>query len=171
MRGLREIGLGADVLLPELLQRIRQATSAKITNFYGPTEATIAATSCDVTDCVDVNIGRPMNGVRVYILDAHMNPVPISVPGELYIGGAGVGRGYVACDGLIFDRFVVSPFIEGDRLYRPGDLARWYPRGEIQFLGRIDQQVEDPRIPRRTRRDPEPTVADKRREVRGSDCP
>lgn len=142
LRGFREIGLGADVLPPELLRRIRQATSSHITNFYGPTEITIAASCCDVTESADVNIGRPMNGVHVYILDPHRNPVPISVPGELYVGGAGVARGYVARDGLTAERFVPSPFVAGERLYRTGDLGRWYPRGEIQFLGRIDQQVK-----------------------------
>ncbi len=142
LRGFREIGLGADVLPPQLLRRIRQATSSHITNFYGPTEITIAASCCDVTESADVNIGRPMNGVHVYILDPHRNPVPISVPGELYVGGAGVARGYVARDGLTAERFVPSPFVAGERLYRTGDLGRWYPRGEIQFLGRIDQQVK-----------------------------
>ncbi len=142
LRGFREIGLGADVLPPELLRRIRQATSSHVTNFYGPTEITIAASCCDVTDSADVNIGRPMNGVHVYILDPHRNPVPISVPGELYVGGAGVARGYVARDELTAERFVPSPFVAGERLYRTGDLGRWYPRGEIQFLGRIDQQVK-----------------------------
>lgn len=142
LRGVREIGLGADVLPPELLRRIQQVTSSCVTNFYGPTEVTIAATCCDVTGRVDVNIGRPMNGVRVYILDPHLNPVPIGVPGELYVGGAGVSRGYVARAELTAERFVPSPFVEGERLYRTGDVGRWYPLGEIQFLGRIDRQVK-----------------------------
>lgn len=142
LRGFREIGLGADVLLSELLRKIRRATSSHITNFYGPTEITIAATCCDVSEGTDVNIGRPMNGVHVYILDPHQNPVPIGVPGELYVGGAGVGRGYVARDELTAERFIPSPFDPDERLYRTGDLGRWYPRGEIQFLGRIDQQVK-----------------------------
>ena len=142
LRGFREIGLGADVLPSELLRRIQQVTASHITNFYGPTEVTIAATCCEVTDRDEVNIGRPMNGVRVYILDPHLNPVPIGVPGELYVGGAGVSRGYVARDELTSERFIPSPFIEGERLYRTGDLGRWYPRGEIHFLGRIDNQVK-----------------------------
>lgn len=142
LRGFREIGLGADVLPPELLRRIEKVTSSPITNFYGPTEATIAATCSEVTGNTNVTIGRPMNGVHVYLLDPHRNPVPIGVPGELYLGGAGVARGYVGRDELTAERFIPSPFVEGERLYRTGDLGRWYPRGEIQFLGRIDQQVK-----------------------------
>lgn len=142
LRGFREIGLGADVLLPELLRRIEKVTSSPITNFYGPTEATIAATCSEVSGKTNVTIGRPMNGVHVYILDPHRNPVPIGVPGELCLGGAGVARGYVGRDELTAERFIPSPFVEGERLYRTGDLGRWYPRGEIQFLGRIDQQVK-----------------------------
>lgn len=142
LRNFREIGLGADVLTPVLLNRVQEASSAYITNFYGPTETTIVATCSDVTEASEANIGHPIPGVRAYILDPHLNPVAISVPGELYIGGKGISRGYVGRDELTAQRFVSSPFSQGERLYRSGDLCRWYPRGEIQFLGRIDQQVK-----------------------------
>ncbi len=142
LRGFREIGLGADVLTPVLLSRVHEASNAHVTNFYGPTETTIVATCSDVTEASEANIGRPIRGARAYILDPYLNPVAISVPGELYIGGKGIGRGYVGRDELTAQRFVPSPFSRGERLYRSGDLCRWYPRGEIQFLGRIDQQVK-----------------------------
>ena len=87
LRSFREIGMGADVLPPALLKQVQRATNAHITNFYGPTEVTIAATCCDLTEATEVNIGRPMKGVSVYILDKHKRPVPIDVPGEIYIGG------------------------------------------------------------------------------------
>ena len=142
LRDFREIGLGGDVLPGKLLEKIQQATNARIINFYGPTEITICCTCIDVTDAKVPNIGRPMPNVKTYILDRHRNPVPIGVPGELYVGGRGVARGYFGKPELNRERFIDSPFSPGERLYRTGDLARWYPRGEIDFLGRIDKQVK-----------------------------
>ena len=142
LRRMRAIGMGADVLPLDLLKRVQALTNARIMNFYGPTEGTIAATCCDLTNRGDVNIGRPLPGVQAYILDAHRNPVPIGVRGELYLGGAGVARGYAGRGDLTAERFVPSPFREGERLYRTGDAARFFPRGEIQLQGRIDNQVK-----------------------------
>ncbi len=138
----REIGLGGDVLTEKLLARVQESTRARITNFYGPTEITICCTCTDVTRAKVPNIGKPMPNVKAYILDAHKNPVPIGVPGELYIGGSGVARGYIGKTDLNSERFVDNPFIPGEKLYRTGDLTRWYPLGEIEFLGRIDKQVK-----------------------------
>ena len=142
LQDFREIGLGGDVLSEKLLERVQQSTRARITNFYGPTEITVCATCTDVTHAKVPNIGRPMHNVKAYILDEHMNPMPIGVPGELYLGGCGVARGYINKPELNSERFVDSPFIEGHKLYRTGDLTRWYPLGEIEFLGRIDKQVK-----------------------------
>ena len=88
----REIGMAGDVLSEKLLSRVQQATRARIMNQYGPTEITVLATTADVTHMKVPNIGRPMPDVKAYILDTHQNPVPIGVPGELYIGGPGVAR-------------------------------------------------------------------------------
>lgn len=142
LKNFREIGLGGDVLPQELLRRVQSGTSARIINFYGPTEITVCATCCDVTSVKEANIGKPMANVKTYILDPHRNPVAINVPGELYIGGAGVARGYINKPELNQERFIPSPFEPGEVLYRSGDLVRWYPMGEIKFLGRIDQQVK-----------------------------
>ena len=142
LRGFREIGMGGDVLSDQLLARVQQSTSARIINFYGPTEITICCTCTDVTHAKSANIGSPMPDVKAYILDRYQHPVPIGVPGELYIGGAGLARGYLNQPELTGERFVDNPFLPGERLYRTGDLARWYPLGEIAFLGRIDQQVK-----------------------------
>ncbi len=142
LKDFREIGMGGDVLPELLLAKVQQCTKARIINFYGPTEVTICATCTDVTKAKVPNIGRPMSNVKAYILDAHQNPVPIGVPGELYVGGRGVARGYYGKPDMNSERFIDNPFEPGTKLYRTGDLTRWYPLGEIEFLGRIDKQVK-----------------------------
>jgi amino acid adenylation domain-containing protein/non-ribosomal peptide synthase protein (TIGR01720 family) len=121
---------------------VRWAQGRRFWNAYGPTEATICATlaACSA-DGGRPSIGRPIANVQVFLLDARMAPVPVGVPGELCIGGAGVARGYLRRPDLTAERFVPSPFGPG-RLYRTGDLARRRPDGSIDFLGRIDHQVK-----------------------------
>jgi acyl-CoA synthetase (AMP-forming)/AMP-acid ligase II/acyl carrier protein len=117
-------------------------------NAYGPTEATITTTIFDANanDCElqTVPIGRPIANTQVYLLDLHLNPVPIGVPGELYIGGSGLARGYLHRPELTAERFVPSPFAgeAGQRLYKTGDLGRYREDGNIEFLGRMDDQVK-----------------------------
>ena len=118
-------------------------------NMYGPTETTIWSLAKRILPGEAVSIGRPIANTRVYILDARMEPVPIGVPGELYIGGAGVARGYLNRPDLTAEKFIPDPFRDdtigdgiGARLYRTGDLCRWLPDGNIEFMGRIDTQVK-----------------------------
>ncbi|KTT64436.1 AMP-binding enzyme, partial [Sphingomonas sanguinis] len=109
------------------------------------TEATIDTThwTCPAGfGGITAPIGRPIANARVYLLDGHGEPVPLGATGEIYIGGAGVARGYLNRAELTAERFVPSPFVEGDRLYRTGDLARYLPDGNIEFLGRNDHQVK-----------------------------
>ncbi|MFE9240677.1 amino acid adenylation domain-containing protein [Streptomyces sp. NPDC007007] len=119
----------------------------RLINEYGPTEASVGSTVFPVTEPVGrevVPIGRPLPNMRTYVLDSGMHPVPVGVPGELYVGGTGVARGYAGRPDLTAERFVPDPYGDepGARLYRTGDLARQLPDGAIEFLGRIDDQVK-----------------------------
>ncbi|HEX6355467.1 MAG TPA: amino acid adenylation domain-containing protein [Actinophytocola sp.] len=112
-------------------------------NGYGPTEAAIGATFMELDGTMDPPpIGRPKPNYQAYVLDAHLNPVPVGVIGELHIGGAGVTRGYLNQPELTAQRFIDDPFRPGGRLYKTGDLVRRRPDGLIQFVGRIDDQVK-----------------------------
>ncbi|MDF2972787.1 MAG: non-ribosomal peptide synthetase, partial [Microvirga sp.] len=122
--------------------------SCRLINTYGPTETTIVATFVDITgatsDTVPVPIGWAIAGAQVYVLDAAMQPAPIGVPGELFIGGAGLARGYVNRPDLTAEKFVPDPFSGalGARLYRTGDEVRRRADGQLESLGRIDQQIK-----------------------------
>ncbi|MDG4764528.1 amino acid adenylation domain-containing protein [Solwaraspora sp. WMMD406] len=128
-------------LARDLRQRVR-----RLVNGYGPTEATIYATMADIpAEPDEVTIGRPVANTTAYLLDEARRPVPIGVPGELYLGGRGVADGYLGRPELTAQRFVDDPFTDGrapGRLYRTGDLCRWTPDGRIEFLGRTDDQVK-----------------------------
>jgi amino acid adenylation domain-containing protein len=123
----------------------RWAANRRFFNAYGPTEATVWSTVAEISDDSDKPpIGRPISNTQVYILDAKLQPLPIGIRGELYIGGDGLARGYLNRPELTAERFIPNPFsnTEGARLYKTGDLARYRLDGNIEFLGRIDEQVK-----------------------------
>jgi amino acid adenylation domain-containing protein len=117
-------------------------------NGYGPTEATVGVSLYPVRElprgALTVPIGRPIQNMRLYVLDSQRRPLPVGVPGELHIGGVGLARGYLNRPELTAEKFIADPFAQGRgaRLYRSGDLVRYLPDGNLEFLGRIDQQVK-----------------------------
>ncbi|WP_250853671.1 non-ribosomal peptide synthetase [Streptomyces rhizosphaericus] len=135
--------VGGEALAPDLASKM-VAITERVINGYGPTEATIYATTAEITDEGVVCIGRPVANTEVYVLDRYRKPVPIGVPGELFIGGIGVAKGYLNQFELTTERFVVNPFAPDSsaRVYRTGDLVRWMPDGNLEFLGRADHQVK-----------------------------
>ncbi|MGH3777951.1 MAG: non-ribosomal peptide synthase/polyketide synthase, partial [Pseudonocardiaceae bacterium] len=146
--------LAGEALSARAVREIGSATSCRrIANIYGPTEATVYATAWygDVGssdgDAAGGDqappIGRPIANTQVYVLDAGLRPVPIGVPGELYLAGHGLARGYLDRPGLTAQRFVANPFgAPGARMYRTGDVVRWNAAGELEYLGRVDHQVK-----------------------------
>jgi amino acid adenylation domain-containing protein len=139
---LRTIVSAGEAVSADVVARWGQGR--RFVNAYGPTEATVCATvAIDPSAGGRPAIGGPIANVRAYVLDARMEPVPVGVPGELYVGGVGVARGYLGQPGQTAERFVPDPFGEpGARLYRTGDRGRWLPGGSIEFLGRNDFQVK-----------------------------
>ena len=132
-----------ETLPPELAAKLAPAV-ARLWNLYGPTETTIWSTGYQVADGREpIMIGRPVANTRCYILDQRQQPVPIGVPGELYLGGDGLARGYLNQPEMTEERFVNDPFRESAaRMYRTGDLARYRADGNIECLGRLDRQVK-----------------------------
>ncbi|MFX0576171.1 non-ribosomal peptide synthase/polyketide synthase [Nocardia nepalensis] len=141
---LRMVFASGEALSPKAAHRLRALTGAALHNLYGPTEAAVDVTGHEVTDAdVDsVPIGAPVANTQVYVLDGWLRPVPVGVPGELYLAGAQLARGYVARPDLTGDRFVANPFGVGARMYRTGDLVAWRADGELEYLGRTDFQVK-----------------------------
>ncbi|WP_406148854.1 non-ribosomal peptide synthetase [Streptomyces sp. NBC_01012] len=134
--------LAAGEALPAGLAARMLRVCTRLLNGYGPTETTVYASVAEITDTTGaIPIGRPTAGTELYVVDDADRPVPVGVPGELLVGGAGVARGYLGRDDLTAERFTANPFAAG-RLYRTGDLVRWLPGGELEFLGRLDDQVK-----------------------------
>jgi len=141
--------LGGEAASPDWIKNLKGKVP-KILNHYGPTEATIGVLTFPITDKFlesdfsSIPIGRPFTNVDAYILDTHLSPVPVGVPGELHVGGDCLARGYLKRPELTRERFISNPFMttSGARLYKTGDLARYLPNGDIEYLGRVDDQVK-----------------------------
>nr|WP_243654735.1 non-ribosomal peptide synthase/polyketide synthase [Nocardia alba] len=142
---LRLVFASGEALPAPTAQRMRALTGAALHNLYGPTEAAVDVTFHEVTDAdtTSVPIGAPVFNTQVYVLDSRLHPTPVGVPGELYLAGVQLARGYVNRPDLTADRFVADPFgTDGARMYRTGDLVAWTADGELEYLGRTDFQVK-----------------------------
>jgi len=140
---LRIVNVAGETCPADLVRHWR--SGRQFFNLYGPTEATVWATSAELLDNHrPPHIGRPIGNTKIYVLDANLQPVPIGVPGEMFIGGLGVTRGYLNRPELTAERFLPDPFASepGARVYKTGDRARLLPDGNIEFLGRMDNQVK-----------------------------
>ncbi|WP_415940351.1 amino acid adenylation domain-containing protein [Streptomyces sp. 039-1] len=146
--GVREVITGGDVISPTAVERVLEHCPDTVVRCaYGPTETTLFATQApwDVADEVPapIPVGRPLDGMRAYVLDETLAPAPVAVTGELYLAGAGLARGYFGRPDLTAERFVADPYgPAGTRMYRTGDLARWSGDGLLEFVGRVDDQVK-----------------------------
>jgi len=147
LKPLRQLLTGGDVMLPKhFIHAQQELKGCRINNMYGPTENTTFTSGYTATGetglAAGVPIGRPIANTQVYVLDAQLNPVPAGVKGELYVGGDGLALGYLNRPELTAEKFIPSPFEADARLYRTGDMARWRPDGNLEFLGRRDSQVK-----------------------------
>jgi acyl-coenzyme A synthetase/AMP-(fatty) acid ligase len=146
---VRTVNLAGEPLRRDLVRAIHQAAGrrpVRVVNLYGPSEDTTYSTiaECPADEGREPTIGRPVTGGRAYVVDRNLRRLPVGVPGELVLGGAGVARGYLGRRGLTAERFVPDAFSgrEGARLYRTGDRVRFLADGRLEFLGRFDHQVK-----------------------------
>ncbi|GLZ29518.1 hypothetical protein Lesp02_17080 [Lentzea sp. NBRC 105346] len=145
--GVGEVWTGGDVVPAAAVRPVLEACPGTVVvNSYGPTEATLCVTSHPMRSLRDVPavvpIGRPLDDTRMYVLDARLRLVPSGVPGDLYLAGSGLARGYHGRGAQTAERFVACPFGSGERMYRTGDQVRWTSTGVLEFLGRADEQVK-----------------------------
>ena len=144
LNNLKHILIGGEAFPVQLQEALCKVYTGKIYNMYGPTETTVWSSIDQIEKDVPITIGQPIINTKMYILDQYQRLQPIGIPGELYIGGEGVTRGYFKRETLTKERFIENP-VKGDgckRIYKTGDLARWLPNGKIEFLGRMDEQVK-----------------------------
>ena len=142
---VRTVNLAGEPLSNAVVQQLYQReTIRQVFDLYGPSEDTTYSTCALRTNVGPATIGRPISNTQIYILDRNLRPVPLGIPGELYIGGDGLARGYLKRPELTSEKFIPDPFSNrpGARLYQTGDLARYLPDGNLEFLGRLDHQVK-----------------------------
>ncbi|HEY5812232.1 MAG TPA: amino acid adenylation domain-containing protein, partial [Terrimicrobiaceae bacterium] len=146
-QNLKHVLFGGEAVNPSWVEHVLISNPPqRLLHVYGPTECTTFATFYLIRevakDATTIPIGRPISNTTAYVLDRFRNPVPIGVPGELYLGGPGLARGYLNRPELTRERFVDNPFANGERLYRTGDIVKYLPEGDIEFIGRADNQVK-----------------------------
>ena len=144
---LKKVFCGGEALPADTVHLFLKNIQADLYNLYGPTETTIQVTTYSYNRLAEpltnvIIIGKPIDNVEVYVLDKHLNPVPIGVSGELYIGGKCLSRGYLNRKELNLEKFIQNPFHPNSRLYKTGDMVRWLADGNLEYLGRLDEQIK-----------------------------
>lgn len=134
--------IGGEAATPTLWKLMQQHPELEIHNYYGPSEYTIDTLGASVMASDQPVIGRPVGNTQVWLLDSQLRPVPVGCVGELYISGTGIARGYLRRPDLTAARFVANPFLDGEVMYRSGDLMRWRSDGQLAFIGRVDHQIK-----------------------------
>jgi amino acid adenylation domain-containing protein/thioester reductase-like protein len=142
LHNLSHLLITGEAFPPPLLNQLKNVTEAEVYNLYGPTETTVWSTMGKVTNDKKITIGRPIANTQIYILDEHLSPVSLGAVGEIYISGDGMSLGYLNDFDLTKEHFLANPFSPGKTMYRTGDLGRWLKDGEIECLGRNDNQVK-----------------------------
>lgn len=142
IKKLKVMLIGGDAMTSSLYDTLSEYNNLKIFNMYGPTETTVWSTMKEITEKHEINIGKPIQNTKVYILDNNMKLQPIGVAGELYIGGEGLAKGYINNVQLTSEKFVDNPYEKGTKIYKTGDVAKWLLNGDIMYLGRNDYQVK-----------------------------
>lgn len=142
IKNMSDIMIGGEAVPINIVEEIREITKANIWNMYGPTETTVWSTVKNLTNENIITIGRPIANQQTYILDNNKKLCPIGVPGNLFIGGDGVGKGYYNKSELTAEKFIQNPYLENDIIYETGDIAKWNKNGELVCLGRNDFQIK-----------------------------
>ena len=142
LNNVKKLLVGGEALPNSLFLKLKKLKNTRLFNMYGPTETTVWSTIKELTKEENITIGRAINNTKIYILGKNNNLNPIGVAGELCIGGDGVARGYFNNEKLTAERFIDDPFEAERKVYKTGDLARYLPNGDIEFLGRMDYQVK-----------------------------
>ena len=142
VKKLSDIILGGEAFPQKLLSQIKNLSKANIYNVYGPSETTVWSSVKNLSNTNEITIGSPIANTQMYILNPDLKPQPIGVPGELFISGDGVSVGYYNKENITSEKFIANPFIQNKIMYKTGDLAKWLPSGEIEYIGRTDFQVK-----------------------------
>lgn len=142
LRNMTDIICGGEPMTENLLSKLKGISKAKIYNIYGPTETTVWSAVNDLTEKTKITIGKPIANTNIYILNTNKKLLPIGAIGEIYIGGKGVGKGYLYNTELTNEKFIKNPYDKNEIIYATGDLGKWLPNGEIQCLGRSDNQIK-----------------------------
>ena len=142
IKKLKYILIGGEPFPPALLKQLQESSKARVYNMYGPTETAVWSSLKDLTNADKINIGKAISNTQLYILDKFNNPLPVGVPGELFIAGDGVCKGYYNNLELTQKVFLNNPFVPNELMYKTGDLCMLLPNGEVEYLERVDNQIK-----------------------------